>query len=73
MIRLRTGPAALFSAIFVLALILLLPLRFALGWFDLDRTGFAARAASGSVWGGSLREAQLGSIALGDVDAALSP
>jgi len=28
MIRLRTGLAALFSAIFVLALILLLPLRF---------------------------------------------
>jgi general secretion pathway protein N len=73
MIRLRTGPAALFGAIFVLALILLLPLRFALAWFDLDGTGFAARAASGSVWAGSLREAQLGSIALGDVDAALSP
>ncbi len=73
MIRLRTGPAALFGAIFVLALILLLPLRFALAWFDLDGTGFAAREASGSVWAGSLREAQLGSIALGDVDAALSP
>lgn len=73
MIRLRTGPVALFGAIFVAALILLLPLRFVLGWFDLERTGLAARAASGSVWAGSLREAQLGSIALGDVKAALSP
>lgn len=71
--RLRTGPSALFGALFVLALIALLPLRLALGAFDLASTGFAAREVTGSLWSGTLREAQLGSIALGDVDAGLSP
>ena len=71
--RLTTGPLALFGAVFVLALIVLLPLRLVLGQFDLARTGFAAREASGSVWFGALREARVGSIALGDLGAALSP
>jgi general secretion pathway protein N len=71
--RLKTGPVAMFGAVFVLALIALMPMRLVLGWFDLDRTGFAARAATGTIWSGSLHEGQLGSIALGDVDAGLSP
>lgn len=71
--RLRTGPIALFGAVFAAALIVLLPLRLVLGWFDLDRTGLAAREATGSVWFGHLREAQLGRIALGDLRAGVSP
>ncbi|WP_242182108.1 type II secretion system protein N [Sphingomonas sp. CARO-RG-8B-R24-01] len=71
--RLRTGPAALFGAVFVVALIVLLPLRLVLGWFDLDSTRIAAREATGSVWFGNVREAQVGSIALGDLGASLSP
>ena len=71
--RLTTGPLALFGAVFVLALIVLLPLRLVLGQFDLARTGFAAREATGSVWFGAVREAGIGSIALGDLGAALSP
>jgi general secretion pathway protein N len=71
--RLKTGPVALFGAVFVVALLVLLPLRLVLGWFDLDRTRLAAREAPGSVWFGGLREAQVGSIALGDLDAGLSP
>ena len=71
--RLTTGPLALFGAIFVIALIALLPLRLVLGQFDLARTGFAAREATGSVWSGALRETAVGSIALGDMGAALSP
>lgn len=71
--RLRTGPVALFGAVFVLALIVLLPLRLVLGWFDLDRTGLAAREVTGSVWFGSVHEAQIASIALGDLNAGVSP
>lgn len=71
--RLRTGPLALFGAVFFAALLILLPLRFVLGWFDLDSAPVAAREANGSVWFGSLREAEVGGIALGDLRASLSP
>lgn len=71
--RLRTGPAALFGAVFVIALIFLLPLRLVLGWFDIDATRVAAREATGSIWFGGVREAQIGQIALGDLGASLSP
>ena len=71
--RLTSGPVALFGAVFVLALIVLLPLRLVLGWFDLARTGLAAREVTGSVWLGGLREAEVGGIALGDLNAGVSP
>lgn len=71
--RLRTPPVALFGAVFVLALIVLLPLRLVLGWFDLDQSHVAAREATGSVWFGGLREARVGPIALGDLSARVSP
>lgn len=72
-LRLTTGPVALFGAVFVVALVALLPLRLVLGWFDLDRTRIAAREATGSVWFGALREVEAGQLALGDLGAALSP
>ncbi|GAA0300562.1 type II secretion system protein N [Sphingomonas oligophenolica] len=72
-IRLTTGPVAIFGAIFVLALIALLPLRLAMGWFDLGNTGLAAREVRGSIWSGTLREASFGGVALGDLHAGLSP
>ena len=72
-IRLTTGPAAIFGAMFVVALIALLPLRLAMGWFDLGDTGLTAREVSGSIWSGSLREASFGGVALGDLHAGLSP
>ena len=53
-IRLKTGPAAIFGAIFIVALIALLPLRLAMGWFDLGDTGLTAREVRGSIWSGSL-------------------
>lgn len=71
--RLRTGPLAIFVAVFVVALIALLPLRLALSWVDIDRTEIAAREVGGSVWSGSLREAEIGTLPLGDLGAALSP
>lgn len=69
-IRLRTGPAALFGAAFVIALIALLPMRLALGWFDL---GMSARRVTGSVWGSTLTQAHALQFDLGDIDAVLSP
>lgn len=72
-IRLRTGPNALFLAMFVVALIAFLPLRLALGWFGLAEQGLTARSVTGSVWAGHLREARFGQIALGDLSAGVSP
>lgn len=72
-IRLTTGPAALFGAAFVVALIVLMPMRLALGWLGLGDSGFAARSVSGSIWWGSLRDARIGGSALGDLRARLAP
>lgn len=72
-IRLSTGPGVLFGALLVVALLLFLPMRLALAWSGLDEAGFAARSVTGSVWDARLIEAQFGELALGDVDARLSP
>ncbi len=61
-----------FLAALTLALLLLLPLRVAAGWFDMGGRGLAAREAEGSLWFGRLREAQFGPVLLGDVDARLN-
>lgn len=71
MIRLRTRPAALFLALLLVALIVFLPMRLVLGFAA--PAGFSARAVSGTVWRGRLSEARVGSIALGDLRAGLSP
>jgi general secretion pathway protein N len=73
LIRLKTRPVAFFGAAFVIALILFLPMRLAMGWFSLGETGLAAREVQGSVWFGSLSEATFGDVALGDLRARLSP
>lgn len=72
-IRLRSGPSAIFGAAFVIALILLLPMRLALSWIGLSDNGLSARSAQGSVWAGSLTEARVSDIDLGDLKARLSP
>lgn len=72
-IRLSTGPRALFLAMFVVAIIAFLPLRLALGWVGLGDQGMSARSVDGSVWAGSLNEARFGALALGDLEAGVSP
>lgn len=72
-IRLTTAPAALFGAMLVAALLLFLPLRLVLGIAGLGDAGLTARSAEGSVWAGRLRGARFGDVALGDLDAHLSP
>ena len=71
-IRLPVRRTVFFLAAFALALLVLLPLRLAAGWFDLGGKGLAAREAEGSLWLGRLREAQFGPVILGDVDARLN-
>ncbi len=63
---------ALVLAAFAFSLIALLPLRVAMAWLGAGDYGLAAREASGSVWLGALKEAQLGPVPLGDVTARLN-
>ena len=71
-IRLPMGRRAFFIAAFAFSLVALFPLRLALDWFGLDDRGLAAREASGSIWLGALREAQIGPVPIGDVGARLN-
>ena len=71
-IALPTRRTVFFLAALALALLVLLPLRVAAGWFDMGGRGLAAREAEGSLWFGRLREAQFGPVMLGDVDARLN-
>ncbi|WP_240047405.1 type II secretion system protein N [Sphingomonas panacisoli] len=73
MIGLRTRPAALFGGMMLVALIVLFPMRLALGIFGLSGEGLSAREVTGPVWWGGLNEAHYGNVALGDVSAGLSP
>ena len=62
----------LFGAVFLLALLALLPMRTGMEWLGLSDRGMAARSAHGSVWNGQLIESQFGDAALGNVDAGLN-
>jgi general secretion pathway protein N len=55
---------------FAAALVVLLPMRLALGWFAVP--GFGVGEASGSVWHGRLMGVRFGAIPLGDVSARLA-
>lgn len=70
-VKLPVGRTIFFIGAFFLALIALLPMRLALDWFGLGERGLAAREVEGSVWSGALKEAQLGTVGLGDLYAGL--
>lgn len=72
-LRLSTGPAALFGALLVAALLVFLPMRLVLGWTGVSDRGLVARSVTGTVWGATLSEARFGDLSLGDVAARLSP
>jgi general secretion pathway protein N len=72
-IRLRTSRAALFGAMLAIMLIVFMPLRAALGWLALDEQGLSVRRVSGTIWGGTLRDAAYGDLSLGDLRTALAP
>ena len=67
----RRGRLAFLAAALLFAIAALLPLRLAVGALGLDTRGFAARDAAGSLWLGTLSEAQLGPARLGDLQARL--
>jgi len=69
-IRLPLKRTVFFLAAFAFSLVALIPLRVAVGWFG--GGGLAAREATGSIWLGMLKEAQLGPVPLGDVRARLN-
>jgi general secretion pathway protein N len=70
--RLPLGRSILFLAALAFALVALLPLRLAAGWFALDGRGLSAREATGSLWAGALKEARFGAVPLGDLRARLN-
>ena len=70
-IRLPIGRTLFFLAAFLVALLALLPMRLGIGWLGLDTRGLAAREVEGSVWFGAFKEAQIGSVGLGDMHAGL--
>jgi hypothetical protein len=61
--------------IFAVALLVLLvglaPLQLGLNMMGGERLGLGARAATGTIWRGELKEARLGGVDLGDVDLGL--
>lgn len=61
-----------FIAAFALFLAIFAPLRLGVNWFGIAGRGFAAREAAGSIWGGTLRDVQIGSAPLGDLRATLN-
>ncbi|HST35004.1 MAG TPA: type II secretion system protein N [Allosphingosinicella sp.] len=71
-LRLPMRRAVLAIALFVFALVTLVPMRAGLGWFDAGGRGLAAREAAGTLWLGGLKEAQFGGVPLGDINARLN-
>lgn len=55
----------------VVAALFFMPLKLAVSMANLDKSGFSARAISGSIWNGRVEGAQIGPFALGDLDAGL--
>lgn len=69
----RARLAAVLAGGVLVAALLLLPLRLAVDGAGLAGRGLAARAVTGSLWAGRLHDARMGGVALGDLDAGLSP
>jgi general secretion pathway protein N len=72
-IPLRTGPGVLFGLFLLVALVVFLPMRLAMGWLGLGEQGLTARRVSGTIWGATVSEARYGDLALGDLHASLAP
>lgn len=69
----RSGAIALFAAIFVFALVLLCPLGAGIAVSGVGSSGLSARSATGTIWSGTLADAYVGPVPIGDVDVALRP
>lgn len=69
--RLTVARVAFFIAALAFVLVAVFPLRLALDWLGLEERGLAAREATGTIWFGALKEAQLGPVPLGDLETRL--
>ncbi len=67
------GRIVLFVGLLLLALIVFMPLSVALAMFGLTGQGLAARSASGTIWSGTLVEARIGRLTVGDVAVGVRP
>jgi general secretion pathway protein N len=67
----RSRRAIFFLCAFLFGLMATFPLSLGVGWLGLEQRGLAAREAEGTIWFGTLREAQMGAIDGGDVVARL--
>ncbi|WP_373487069.1 type II secretion system protein N [Blastomonas sp.] len=52
---------------------LMLPMRIVFDWSGLGKRGISARSVDGSIWSGTIRDLYFGKLALGDMDAQISP
>lgn len=68
-----TRPRLWIVAAILLAAIIFLPMRLALGLAGLHSLGLTARQVSGTLWSGRLEQARLGGLDLGSLDGGLSP
>lgn len=69
----RTQLGIVFGSLLLVALVLFMPLGFALTALGAGKTGLAARKAQGTIWSGRLVDARLGQVALGDAEVGLYP
>lgn len=61
------------SLVFILALLVLMPMRFMLSTSISNSSTIAASGASGSIWAGRIFEMRAGSVAIGTIEAGLRP
>lgn len=61
------------SAVFLLMLVLLAPLRLVLGWMNAGAAGLSARSAEGTIWSGRVAQAGFRGAPLGDARVGLDP
>ena len=72
-VRLPFGRRIVVLVALLIALVALFPMRMAVGMLGLERQGVTARTISGSVWAARIEGLAASGVALGTVDAALSP
>ena len=65
--------ALIIALTLVVLLLVLLPMRIVFDSSGLGERGVSARSVEGSIWSGTLRDLRLGRLAMGDMDASLSP
>lgn len=69
----RVRALGLFALVAIMAALVLCPLAAGIAIAGLGKSGLSARAASGTIWSGTLADARFGMVPLGDVHVGLNP